>query len=144
MLSRSLGCARPEPGFDQTSTLSRVVTWGGHYRLILIMAIAGFGMLAGLAPLTMAFSRASDFELSLLSLACVISAAALAGALSAILVTALAGVLAAILALVGVLAAMKVKLRFVINMPRGENLSPLPPLSQDANCIADYSGRVCS
>jgi hypothetical protein len=92
--------------FDKTSTLSRVATWGGHHRLILIMAIAGFGMLAGLAPLTMAFSRATDFEMSLLSLACVISAAALAGALSAIVILAFAGVLAAILGLVGVLAAI--------------------------------------
>jgi hypothetical protein len=91
---------------DQTSALSRLATMGGHHRLILIMAVISFVMLAALAPLTLAFSRATDFELSLLSLACVISVAGLAGALSAILLLAVAGVLTAILALVGVLAAI--------------------------------------
>jgi hypothetical protein len=35
--------------FDPTSTLGSAITLGGHPRLILIMAVAGFAMLAGLA-----------------------------------------------------------------------------------------------
>jgi len=96
--------------FDQTSTLTSVITLGGHHRLILIMAVAGFAMLAGLAPLTRAFSCATDLERALLSLACVISVVALAGALSAILLLALACSLAAIL-LVALIALLVVLVR---------------------------------
>lgn len=86
--------------FNQTSTLGSAITLGGHPRLILIMAVAGFAMLAGLAPLTRAFSRATELEFGLLIVACVISVVALAGALSAILLFALASVLAVILLVV--------------------------------------------
>jgi hypothetical protein len=83
--------------FDQASMLSQAITLGGHPRLILIMAVAGFGILAGLAPLTRAFCRATDLECTLLILACVISLVALAGAASAILLLVLVCVLAGIL-----------------------------------------------
>jgi hypothetical protein len=83
--------------FDPTSTLGSAITLGGHPRLILIMAVAGFAMLAGLAPLTRAFSRATELEFALLIVACVISVVALAGTLPAILLFALASVLAVIL-----------------------------------------------
>jgi hypothetical protein len=86
--------------FDPTSALGSAITLGGHPRLILIMAVAGFAMLAGLAPLTRAFSRATELEFALLIVACVISAVALSGALSAILLFALASVLAVILLVV--------------------------------------------
>jgi hypothetical protein len=69
--------------FDPTSTVGSAITLGGHPRLILIMAVAGFAMLA-----------------ALLIVACVISAVALSGALSAILLFALASVLAVILLVV--------------------------------------------
>ena len=82
---------------DQTSTLGSAITLGGHPRLVLIMAVAGFATLAGLAPLTRAFSRATELEFALLIVACVISVVALAGALSAILLLALASALAVIL-----------------------------------------------
>jgi hypothetical protein len=86
--------------FDPTSTLRSAITLGGHSRLILIMAVAGFALLAGLAPPTRAFSRATELEFALLIVACVISVVALAGALSAILLLALASVLAVILLVV--------------------------------------------
>jgi hypothetical protein len=75
---------------DQTSTLGSAITLGGHPRLVLIMSVVGFAMLAGLAPLTKAFSRATELEFALLIVACVISVVALAGALSAILLLVLA------------------------------------------------------
>jgi hypothetical protein len=84
---------------DQTSTLGSAITLGGHPRLILIMAVAGFAILAGLAPLTRAFSRATELEFALLIIACVISIVALAGALSAILLLAIACALGVILLL---------------------------------------------
>ena len=94
--------------FDQTSTLTSLVTLGARHRLILIMAVAGFAMLACLAPLTMAFSRATDLEKVLLSLACVFSVIAVAGALFAVLLLALACALAVIvlLALIALLVVL--------------------------------------
>jgi hypothetical protein len=96
--------------FDQSSRLMRVITLGGHYRLVLIMAMASFALLAGLAPLTRAFSRATDIEFALLILACIASVIALAGALSVILLLALACGLAAIL-LVALIALLVVLVR---------------------------------
>jgi hypothetical protein len=80
--------------FDQTSTLTSLVTLGAGHRLVLIMAVAGVATLACLAPLTTAFSRATYLEKVLLSLACVFSVTAAAGALITILLLALACVLA--------------------------------------------------
>jgi hypothetical protein len=95
---------------DKTSTLTSIVTLGGHHGLILIMAVAGFAMLAGLAPLTRAFSRATDLEEVLLGLACVFSVVALAGALFAILLLALVCALAVVV-LVALIALLVVLVR---------------------------------
>jgi hypothetical protein len=81
--------------FDPTSTLGSAITLGRHPRLILIMAVAGFAMLAGLAAdegvqpryrarVRAAHRRLRDFRRR-------------AGTLSAILLFALASVLAVIL-----------------------------------------------
>jgi hypothetical protein len=94
----------------QTSRLMRVVTLGGHYRLVLIMALVSFVLLAGLAPLTRAFRRATNLEFALLIFACVVSVVALAGAVSVILLLALACALAAIL-LVALVALLVVLVR---------------------------------
>jgi hypothetical protein len=69
--------------FDQTSRLTSVVTLGGHHALVLTMALVGFLMLAGLALPTKGFTVKRDE--ALLTIACFISIAALAGALSVIL-----------------------------------------------------------
>jgi drug/metabolite transporter (DMT)-like permease len=79
--------------FDQTSKLTAVIALGGHHELVLILALTGFVMLAGLALLTDGFTSANRLELALIIIACVISIAALAGALSAILLVALAALL---------------------------------------------------
>jgi hypothetical protein len=70
---------------DQTGGYAAAVTLGGHHELVLIMAAVGFVMLAGLAVLTAGFTSASKLEIGLISIACTISVAALAGALSAVL-----------------------------------------------------------
>jgi hypothetical protein len=105
-----LMAAADDDWLDQTSTLILAITLGGHPRLILILAVAGFAMLAGLAPPTRGFNRATDLEFALLILACVISIVALAGALSAILLFALACALAALL-LVALIALLIVLAR---------------------------------
>jgi hypothetical protein len=94
--------------FDQTSTLTSLVTLGVGHGLILIMALAGSATLACLAPLTIAFSHASDLEKVLLSLACVFSVIAGTGTLFAILLLAVASVLAVIVlfALIALLFAL--------------------------------------
>jgi hypothetical protein len=92
--------AADDDWFNQTSTLTSAITLGGHPRLILILAVAGFAMLGWLALPTKGFNRATDIEFALLILACVISVVALAGALSAILLFALAFALAALLLVV--------------------------------------------
>jgi hypothetical protein len=74
--------------FDKTSWLTAVITLGGHHRFVLIMALVGFTMLAGLAVLTRAFSSANRLELTLILIACVISIVALAGVLSVVLLLA--------------------------------------------------------
>ena len=101
--------------FDQTSKLSSLVTLGAGHRLILIMAVAGSATLACLAPLTIAFSRATDLEKVLLSLACVFSVVAATGTLFATLLLALASVLAVIvlLALIALLLALIALLIFI-------------------------------
>ena len=75
--------------FDETSKLTSVVTLGGHHKLVLIMALIGFLMLAGLAVSTNGYLEANGVEVALIILACVISIVANAGALSAILLLAL-------------------------------------------------------
>ena len=69
--------------FDQTSRLTSVVTLGGHHTLVLVMALVGFVMLAGLALPTKGFTVKRNE--ALLTIACFVSIASLAGALSVIL-----------------------------------------------------------
>ena len=79
--------------FDTTSTLTSVITLGGHHKLVLAMALLGFAMLAVLALLTDGFTTANRVHIALIVTACVISVIALAGALSAILLLALTALL---------------------------------------------------
>ena len=67
---------------DDTSRLTAVITLGGHHMVVLIMALAGFLMLALAALLTGGFTSAGKLEVTLITVACVISVVALAGALS--------------------------------------------------------------
>jgi hypothetical protein len=78
---------------QQTSGFAEVITLGGNHRLVLILAAAGFLMLAGLAMVTDGFSFASRLEIALLTVAGTISVVALAGALSAILLLGAAALL---------------------------------------------------
>jgi hypothetical protein len=65
--------------------------------LVLVMALAAFLGLAGLALPTGSFESSSKLQLMLIIVACVVSVVALAGALSAILALAAAGGLAGFL-----------------------------------------------
>jgi hypothetical protein len=83
---------------DQTSKLTKVITLGGNHVLVLIMAVAGFLTLASGAVLTNGFRSASKLGLTLITAGCIISVAALAGALSVLLLFILAAVLLGFLA----------------------------------------------
>jgi TRAP-type C4-dicarboxylate transport system permease small subunit len=78
---------------DNTSRLTAVITLGGHHKLVMIMALVGFAILAGLALMTNGFTSANQLHVALIVTACVISVVALAGALSAVLLLALAALL---------------------------------------------------
>jgi hypothetical protein len=78
---------------DRTSGLTKVITLGGHHMVVLIMALVGFLMLAGSAVWTNGFRTASKLRLTLITAGCVISVAALAGALSVILLLTLGALL---------------------------------------------------
>ncbi len=79
--------------FDETSRLTAVATLGGRHKLVLTLALLGFAMLAGLALVTDGFTHGNKVEVALLIAACLISVAALAGALSALLLLILGAVL---------------------------------------------------
>ena len=79
--------------FDQTSKLTAVITLGDHHKLVMILGLTGFGMLAVLALLTDGFTSANRLEVAVIIMACVISIVALAGALSAVLLLAFIAVL---------------------------------------------------
>ena len=83
---------------DQTSALTKVITLGGHHVLVLIMALVGFVMLASGAVVTNGFRSASKLRLILITAGCVISVAALAGALSVLLLLMLGALLLGFLA----------------------------------------------
>jgi hypothetical protein len=83
---------------DQTSKLTKVITLGGNHVLVLIMALVGFLTLASGAVLTNGFRSASKLGLTLITAGCIISVAALAGALSVLLLFILAAVLLGFLA----------------------------------------------
>ena len=73
---------------DETSRLTAVITLGGHHLLVLIMALIGFLALAAAALLTDGFTSAGKLGITLITVACMISVIALAGALSLILLLA--------------------------------------------------------
>jgi hypothetical protein len=83
---------------DQTSRLTAVITLGGHHVLVLIVSLAGFLTLTGGAVLTNGFRSASQLQLILITIGCVISVAALAGALSVVLLLILGALLLGFLA----------------------------------------------
>jgi hypothetical protein len=83
---------------DQTSRLTAVITLGGHHVLVLIISLAGFLMLTSGAVLTNGFRSASKLQLILITVGCVISVAALAGALSVVLLLILGALLLGFLA----------------------------------------------
>ena len=66
---------------DSASTLTSVVTLGGNHVLVVGLALVGFLLLAGLAPVTEGFGSANRREEVLLGAAGVISAVAMAGVL---------------------------------------------------------------
>jgi hypothetical protein len=67
---------------DTVSALTSVITLGGNHWLVLGLALAGFLVLAGLAPVTEGFGSASRREEVLLGVAGVVSAVAMAGVLA--------------------------------------------------------------
>jgi hypothetical protein len=78
---------------DKTSRLTAVITLGGHHLLVLLLAFVGFLMLAVAALLTEGFTSAGKLGITLITIACLISVVALAGALSLILLLAAAALL---------------------------------------------------
>ena len=83
---------------DHTSKITAVITLGGHHVLVMIIALTGFLMLASGAVLTNGFRHANRPQLTLITAGCIISIAALAGALSALLLLILAALLLGFLA----------------------------------------------
>jgi hypothetical protein len=83
---------------DRYSRVTSVVTLGGHHVVVLWLALAGFAILAVLAPMTNGFATANGVHLVALSIAGVASVAAFAGMLS---VAALIGGVAALIAIIG-------------------------------------------
>jgi hypothetical protein len=83
---------------DQTSRLTKVITLGGNHVLVLIMALAGFALLASGAVVTNGFRSANKLGLTLITAGCIVSVATLAGALSVLLLFMLAALLLGFLA----------------------------------------------
>jgi hypothetical protein len=67
---------------DTASSITAVITLGGHHRVVLGLAIAGFVMLAVLALLTGGFTAARPVQQVALTMAGIVSIVALAGVLS--------------------------------------------------------------
>jgi hypothetical protein len=78
---------------DSTSRFTAVITLGGNHLLVLVLAVIGFLMLATAALLTQGFTSVSKLGMTLITVACMISIIALAGALSLILFLAAGGLL---------------------------------------------------
>jgi hypothetical protein len=70
---------------DQTSGLTRMISLGGNHRLLLIIALASFVMLATLASLTEAFAAPSDLQFTLIVFSCMASIVVVSGALALLL-----------------------------------------------------------
>ena len=67
---------------DSASRVTSVMTLGGHHRIVLGIALAGFLLLAGLAPVTQGFTAASRRQSGAVAVAGLLSGVALAGVLS--------------------------------------------------------------
>jgi hypothetical protein len=73
------------PWLDSASLITSIITFGGHHRVVLGLALFGFTLLAVLAPLTRGFTVAGPVPLAVIPVAGVVSAAALAGLFSIVL-----------------------------------------------------------
>jgi hypothetical protein len=82
---------------DSTSRLTSVITLGGHHRIVLGIALAGFLLLAVLAAVTRGFAVASNLQYMVIAVAGVLSVVALAGVISVIVLVVGAILLAALL-----------------------------------------------
>ena len=82
---------------DTANPVLSIVTLGGHHWLVFGLALAGFLLLAALAPVTHGFARTSRIQRVLLPAAGLMSVVALAGLLSIFAVAVGAVVVAAVL-----------------------------------------------
>jgi hypothetical protein len=82
---------------DSASPVTSVMTLGGHHRVVFGLAVAGFALIACMAPLTGGFSTASRMQLAVIPFAGVISLVALAGVLSVAILAMAAFVAVAVL-----------------------------------------------
>ena len=82
---------------DSANAVLSIVTLGGHHWIVFGLALAGFLLLAALAPATHGFVRASRVHRILLPIAGVVSVVALAGLLSVFAVVAAAVAVVALL-----------------------------------------------
>jgi hypothetical protein len=69
---------------DHQSRVAAAVTLGGHHLVVLWLAVAGFLILAVVAPMSGGFAVVSGVQLAALSVAGVASVVALAGILSVV------------------------------------------------------------
>ncbi len=67
---------------DRASRVTSVITLGGHHHVVLWLAVAGFAILAVLAPLTGGFAELNRVQVVVLSIAGVVSVVAVAGVAS--------------------------------------------------------------
>ena len=91
MLGATLIAAKPL--LDRPSTVTAVVTLGGHPQLVLGLALGAFVLLAALSVAMDGFVSATRVQLGFACFGCAVSIVALAGALSAILLLVTGGLL---------------------------------------------------
>jgi hypothetical protein len=71
--------------FDSFSPVTSVATLGGHHQVVMLLAGAGFVVLAGLSVPTGGFTTASRRQVVVIAVGCVLSVVALAGFISFLL-----------------------------------------------------------
>jgi hypothetical protein len=81
---------------DRTSSVTAVITLGGHHVVVLGLALAGFVMLAALTLLTGAFTATRRWHLPLIALGALLSAVAVGGIASMMLLAVLGVVLVSV------------------------------------------------
>lgn len=69
---------------DSALLITSVTTFGGRHEIVLAIALVGFLLLAGLAPVTRGFAVASHAQYAAMAVAGVLSVVALAGVISII------------------------------------------------------------